>query len=176
MGSCYCLSDGIQGPQIRTPSAHTSPRAVCQACLAGEPGSPHDRKKPGALHSLSHLLGSSIRYCLVISSSFISHSYLARTSAILCWRCSRIFSFALKHVTSWKAEGKEWGCMRRGRAPARIHAASPKWECSVQSATRGLAPCWGAGGDLGPPCHVSALPESAQTAAGQDHHRHYFLN
>lgn len=52
------------------------------------------------LHSLSHLLGSSIRYCLVTSSSLINHSYLALTSAILCWRCSRIFSLALKHITS----------------------------------------------------------------------------
>lgn len=56
--------------------------------------------KTMSLHSLSHLLGSSIRYCLVTSSSLINHSYLALTSAILCWRCSRIFSLALKHITS----------------------------------------------------------------------------
>lgn len=56
--------------------------------------------KTTPLHSLSHLLGSSIRYCLVTSSSLINHSYLALTSAILCWRCSRIFSLALKHITS----------------------------------------------------------------------------
>lgn len=56
--------------------------------------------KTMSLHSLSHLLGSSIRYCLVTSSSLINHSYLALTSAILCWRCSRIFSLALKHMTS----------------------------------------------------------------------------
>lgn len=52
------------------------------------------------LHSLSHLLGSSIRYCLVTSSSLINHSYFALTSAILCWRCSKIFSLALKQITS----------------------------------------------------------------------------
>lgn len=65
-----------------------------------------------ALHSRSHLLGSSIRYCLVASSSFISHSYLARTSAILCCRCSRIFSLALKHMTSC-SQRKRWAVERR---------------------------------------------------------------
>lgn len=76
------------------------PRSPAPAAQHPHPRGPGDREQPGALHSLSHLLGSSIKYCLVTSSSFISHSYLARTSAILCWRCSRIFSFALKPVTS----------------------------------------------------------------------------
>lgn len=53
------------------------------------------------LHSVVHFSGSSIRCCLVCSSSFFSQSYLARTSEILCCRCSKIFSLALKYTTSW---------------------------------------------------------------------------
>ncbi len=60
------------------------------------------------LHSVVHFSGSSIRCCLVCSSSFFSQSYLARTSEILCCRYSKIFSLALKYTTSWEHNNNKW--------------------------------------------------------------------
>lgn len=53
------------------------------------------------LHSVVHLCGSSIRNCLVCSSSFFRHWYLALTSLMRCCRCSSRRSFALTYTTSW---------------------------------------------------------------------------
>ena len=155
----------------------TSPRDVCQAWFAGQPSSPRDGNEPGVLHSRSHLLGSSIRCCLVTSSSFISHSYLARTSAILCWRCSRIFSFALKHVTSYKVDEKAWGCGERRASPTQLGPTQPLLDGNVMctAGTRELAPHWGAGRAPGQPSHASASPGLDRTATGQDC-RSPFLN
>lgn len=59
------------------------------------------------LHSVVHLCGSSIRCCLVCSSSFFRHWYLALTSLILCWRCSSRRSLALTYTTSWDADREQ---------------------------------------------------------------------
>lgn len=49
-------------------------------------------------NSWFHLAGSSMRLRLASSRSLLRLLYLARTPEILCWRCSKNFSFALKHV------------------------------------------------------------------------------
>lgn len=60
----------------------------------------HADHGPSHLHSPVHLCGSSIRCCLVCSSSFFRHWYLARTSLILCCRCSSRRSLVLTYTTS----------------------------------------------------------------------------
>lgn len=79
------------------------------------------------LHSVVHFSGSSIRCCLVCSSSFFSQSYLARTSEILCCRCSKIFSLALKYTTSWGHNNNSWDiCLWRTAMSKRTPV---KWLC-----------------------------------------------
>lgn len=141
-------------------------------CLAGEPRSRREANDPRALHSLSHLLGSSIRYCLVISSSFISHSYLARTSAILCWRCSRIFSFALKHMTSWQEAEKEKRVVVRREKNLQLQARSQPTPRGCSSRKGCLCVVSGKelvtgkfGRDLGHPSRISVV--TAQTTQPQ---------
>lgn len=56
------------------------------------------------LHSAVHLCGSSIKCCLVCSSSFFRHWYLALTSLIRCWRCSNTRSLALTNTPSWHTQ------------------------------------------------------------------------